>query len=67
MWGNPARKDSLDSIAKLDTKALKADRKVRRTRRSNDNGTTVRNRRAQSSSSSSSSGTARVTVRRQRH
>ena len=67
MWGNPARKDSLDSIAKLDTKSLKADRKVRRTRRSNDNGTTVRNRRAQSSSSSSSSGTARVTVRRQRH
>ena len=67
MWGNPVRKDSLDSIAKLDTKALKADRKVRRTRRSNETSTTVRNRRAQTSSSSASSGTARVTVRRQRH
>ena len=67
MWGDPARKDSLDSIAKLDLKKLKADRKIRRNRRAGDTETTVRNRRARSSSPSSSSGTARVTVRRQRH
>ena len=67
MWGDPARKDSLDSIAKLDPKMLKGDRKIRRNRRAGDTETTVRNRRARSSSPSSSSGTARVTVRRQRH
>lgn len=67
MWGDPARKDSLDSIAKLGPKMLKADRKIRRNRRAGDTETTVRNRRARSSSPSSSSGTARVTVRRQRH
>ena len=48
MWGDAARKDSLDS-------------------RAGDTETTVRNRRARTSSPSSSSGTARVTVRRQRH
>ena len=67
MWGDAARKDSLDSIAKLDPKMLKADRKIRRNRRAGDTETTVRNRRARTSSPSSSSGTARVTVRRQRH
>ena len=67
MWGDAARKDSLDSIAKLDPKMLKGDRKIRRNRRAGDTETTVRNRRARSSSPSSSSGTARVTVRRQRH
>ena len=65
MWGDPARKDTLDSIAKLDPKMLKADRKIRRNRRAGDTETTVRNRRARSSSPSSSYGTARVTVRRQ--
>ncbi len=67
MWGAPARKDSLDSIAKLGPQMLKADRKIRRNRRAGDTETTVRNRRARTSSPSSSSGTARVTVRRQRH
>ena len=67
MWGDAARKDSLDSIAKLGPQMLKADRKIRRNRRAGDTETTVRNRRARSSSPSSSSGTARVTVRRQRH
>ena len=67
MWGDAARKDSLDSIAKLDPKALKAERKVHRNRRSGEASTTVRNRRARTSSSPSSPGTARVTVRRQRH
>ena len=67
MWGDAARKDSLDSIAKLDPKTLKAERKVHRNRRSGEAATTVRNRRARTSSSPSSPGTARVTVRRQRH
>ena len=67
MWGDAARKDSLDSIAKLGPKMLKADRKIRRNRRAGDTETTVRNRRARTSSPSSWSGTARVTVRRQRH
>jgi gliding motility associated protien GldN len=60
MWGDQARKDSLDSIAKLDKKALKKARKANRRSSS-----VKRNRRSKSSSSSSSS--ARVTVRRQRH
>lgn len=64
MWGDPARKDSLDSIAKLDKKALKASRKSRRTSQ-----TTVSSRRRQRSQSSAPSegSAARVTVRRQRH
>ena len=64
IWGNQARKDSLDSIAKagVTEKGAKA---VKRNRRSG--GTvTVKNRRARSSSSSGSS-SARVTVRRERH
>lgn len=61
VWGDVARKDSLDSIAKLDKKQLKAVKS--KTRRSETN--VKRTRR--SSSSSSSSSAARVTVRRQRH
>ncbi len=61
VWGDAARKDSLDSIAKLDKKQLKAVKS--KTRRSETN--VKRTRR--SSSSSSSSSAARVTVRRQRH
>lgn len=63
MWGDPARKDSLDSIAKLDTKSAKKARKA--SRRSG--GTSVRRQKTSSKSSSGSSSTARVTVRRQRH
>lgn len=62
MWGDEARKDSLDSISKFDRKELKAVRK--RNRRAG--GTTVKTRRSRSTSSSSGS-SARVTVRRQRH
>ena len=65
MWGNAARKDSLDSIAKLNPKNSKSKR-VRRSRTPRDAKATVKSNRSQKSSSSSSSA-ARVTVRRQRH
>lgn len=65
MWGNAARKDSLDSIAKLNPKDSKSKR-VRRSRSPRDTKTTVKSNRSQKSSSSNSSA-ARVTVRRQRH
>lgn len=65
MWGNAARKDSLDSIAKLNSKDSKSKR-VRRSRSPRDTKTTVKSNRSQKSTSSNSSA-ARVTVRRQRH
>ncbi len=61
VWGDPARKDSLDSIAKLDKKQLKAVKSKNRRTES----TVKRTRR--SSSTSSGSNAARVTVRRERH
>ena len=65
IFGNQARKDSLDSIARLDPKAAKAAAKAARkaNRRS---GSSV-SKRSSSKSKSSSSSAARVTVRRQRH
>ena len=64
IWGNQALKDSLDSIAKLDPKQQRALLK-KKNRRS---GATVKTKTPRTrTSSSSSSGTARVTVRRQRH
>lgn len=64
IFGNQERKDSLDSIAKLDPKAAKAAAKAaKRSRRSS--ASTVK--KAKTSKSSSSSSSARVTVRRQRH
>lgn len=63
MWGNQARKDSLDSIAHLDKKDKKALRKNRRAR--GGSRAKVKNRR--SSSASSGSSAARISVRRQRH
>lgn len=65
MWGNAARKDSLDSIAKLNPKESKSKR-VRRSRSPRDAKATVKSNRSKKSSSSNSSA-ARVTVRRQRH
>ena len=62
IWGDQARKDSLDSIAKLDVKDTKVN-KAKRNRRAS---ASVRKRRS-SSSSSGSQPAARVTVRRQRH
>ncbi len=65
IFGNQARKDSLDSIARLDPKAAKAAAKAARkaNRRS---GSSV-SKRSSGKSKSSSSSAARVTVRRQRH
>ena len=62
IWGDQARKDSLDSIAKLDVK----DTKVKKAKRNRRASASVRKRRS-SSSSSGSQPAARVTVRRQRH
>ena len=71
LWGNQEKKDSLDSIAKAD-KNVKG--KVKKEKKSNRRGGSssrreakVKEKRSNSSSSSASSGSARVTVRRQRH
>jgi gliding motility associated protien GldN len=67
LFGNQARKDSLDSVAKAQVNVK--GKKVRKNRRaSDDTTTTVKTRRSRSSSSTSSSpSAARVSVRRQRH
>lgn len=65
IFGDPVKKDSLDSIAKLDPKDLKAMMKNRR------NATGKKTKAGRRSGSGSKSGlggsSARVTVRRQRH
>ena len=66
LWGDQAKKDSLDSIAKLDKKNVKGVKKNRRSSSGKSSGSTVKNRRRRSSSSSSTSA-ARVSVRRERH
>lgn len=63
VWGDKARKDSVDSIAKLDKKELKAVKSKNKNRRTTQ--TTVK--RTRRSSSPSTSSAARITVRRQRH
>ena len=66
IWGDKARKDSLDSIAKLDPKTQKAVKKKNRREQSSSTRTSVKKTRSSSRSSSGGSA-ARVTVRRQRH
>jgi gliding motility associated protien GldN len=68
IWGDKARKDSLDSIAKVEAANPKA-KKSRANRRSAGNSdTTVSKKPAKSSASSrGASSAARVSVRRQRH
>ena len=74
IWGDQAKKDSLDSIANAEKNAKGKVKTVKNRRagasaKSSDKSsksTTVKNRRARSSSSSSGS-SARVTVRRERH
>ena len=63
VYGDPARRDSLDSIA-ASKEAEKAPKKMGRSRRSASAGSLRRTRRP---ASNSSSGPARVTVRRERH
>lgn len=65
LWGDQAKKDSLDSIAKLDKKNVKGVKKNRRSSSDKSSGSTVKNRRQRSSSPSTSA--ARVSVRRERH
>ena len=62
IFGDKARRDSLDSIAKLDPKELKAAKK-----KSGRRGSTARKSRRRSSGGSSASSTGALTVRRQRH
>ncbi len=68
IYGDQAKKDSLDSIAnaKLNVKGKKV-KKNRRAGGGSKASVSVKSRRASSSSSSASGGSARVTVRRQRH
>ena len=65
LWGDQAKKDSLDSIAKVDKKNVKGVKKNRRSSSGKSSGSTVKNRRQRSSSPSTSA--ARVSVRRERH
>lgn len=65
IFGDKARRDSLDSIAKLDPKQLKATKKS--SKRSTRTSTAKAKKTKSSGSNSSSSGSARVSVRRQRH
>lgn len=69
MWGDQARKDSLDSIAKLSDADKKAAKKAsKKNRRAGGNTTEVKaSKPAKQKASSSSSGSGKVTVRRQRH
>lgn len=62
IWGDQSRKDSLDSVAKLD-KTVSKTKAIKKHRRSS---SSLKSR-TSSSSSSQSSSPARVTVRRQRH
>ena len=68
IYGDQAKKDSLDSIAnaKLNVKGKEV-KKNRRAGGGSKASVSVKSRRASSSSSSASGGSARVTVRRQRH
>jgi hypothetical protein len=67
IWGDQARKDSLDSIAKVE-KDNKGKKKAKKTnRRSSTSSSEVKSSKTKSKSSAVSSGSARVSVRRQRH
>ena len=66
IFGDKHRKDSLDSIAKLDPRELKAAKKAKSKGTARSSSAKVKKTRTKSTSSSSS-GTARMSVRRQRH
>ena len=67
IWGDQARKDSLDSIAKLDPKTLKAMKKQNKGAAASSSASASVKKKPRKSSASSSSSSARVTVRRERH
>ena len=66
IFGDKAKQDSIDSLANLDPKQLKALRKER-SRGSKDKTSRVRKSKSSSGGSSGGSGSARVSVRRERH
>jgi gliding motility associated protien GldN len=67
IFGDKHRKDSLDSIAKLDPRELKAAKKAKSKGTARSSSARVKKSKPAKSSSSSSSGTARMSVRSQRH
>ena len=67
IWGDQARKDSLDSIAKLDKKELKKTKRTRSAKTARTTSTKVKKTPRSKSTSSSSGSKARVSVRRERH
>ena len=66
IFGDQHKKDSLDSIAKLDPRQLKAAKK-KSGKTGSSSSAKVKSSKSKKSSSSSSSSTARMSVRRQRH
>ena len=66
LWGNTAKKDSLDSIANLQ-KDVKGAKKTKRNRRAGGEAKKEKEKAVKSKPSSSSGSSARVSVRRQRH
>ena len=66
LWGNTAKKDSLDSIANLQ-KDVKGAKKTKRNRRASGETKKEKEKTVKSKPSSSSGSSARVSVRRQRH
>lgn len=69
IFGDSAKRDSLDSIAQTKREAAKPAKRVRASRRGTGSGKseTVRSSRRSRPSSSSASGSARISVRRERH
>ena len=66
IFGDQHKKDSLDSIAKLDPRQLKAAKKSKSGKTGNSSSAKVKSSKPKKSSTSSS-GSARMSVRRQRH
>ena len=69
IFGDPAKRDSLDSIANANPQNVKAARKAKaqKTKQNNARRTKVSGTKTKNSPASSPSGSARVTVRRERH
>ena len=67
IFGDPEKKDSLDSIAKLDVKATKKTKTKSASTSSGSRRTKAGKSKSGSSNSSPSNSSARVSVRRQRH
>ena len=68
IWGDKARKDSLDSIAKVEANTPKAAKKAAKAnRRTTTSEKKTVTKKPKKNASTSSSSAARVSVRRQRH